>query len=83
MLTMSDAIHGLVGRGMYLMALNGVATFRTGVVITNVVAMRPKIVNIVGPLLVVYRIGGGVGLLCSCMDLGHQVGWHHDLLWPM
>ena len=83
MLTTSADIHGLGVCDMYLMDLNGVAACCTGVVITNVVTTRQTIVKIVGPLFVVYWVGGGVGLLCGCLDLGHHVGWHHGLLWPL
>ena len=66
---------------MDLMDLHGVAACCTGVVITNVVSVRSTIVKIVGPLLLAYQVGGGVGFLCVCMSLGHHVGWHHGLLW--
>ena len=63
-----------------LMDIHELAACCTGVVITNVVSVRSTIVKIVGPLILVYRVGGGVGLLCGCLSLGHHVGWHHGLL---
>ena len=81
MLTTSAAIHGLGTCGMDLMARHRVAACCTGMFIANVVAMLPTIINIVGPLLVFYWVGSGVGLLCGCLSLGHHTEYHHGLLW--